>query len=155
MFFKAEQELKDVIPWDQPWSVGGVPDYLLPILEEQLQKRGLEERLELSDCWVFILEKHVEMPLIDIPSNYKIQQAAPNDVGFIDKLWKFQSDASLQSLRSQAELGLTFGTYVDGEIKSALVAFKWVLMTLIYFFGLWPELRKFQKCRFVAVRAFS
>eukprot|EP00094_Tigriopus_californicus_P013689 TCALIF_13246-PA protein Name:"Protein of unknown function" AED:0.19 eAED:0.19 QI:86/1/0.5/1/1/0.5/2/0/196 len=116
-------ELKDVIPWDQPWSLGGVPGYLLPILQEQLHKRGLEDCLELSDCWVFILEPHVTLPRMAIPPNYKIQHLAPNDVEFIDKMWKFRSDTSLPTLKAQANLGLAFGAIADGEVRSAFAAF--------------------------------
>ncbi|XP_059096109.1 uncharacterized protein LOC131890719 [Tigriopus californicus] len=60
---------------------------------------------------------------MNIPPNYKVRHAAVEDAEFMDRLWKFQSSSSLPMLKAQAERGLAFGTYVDGELKSSLVTF--------------------------------
>lgn len=116
--------MKDIIPWDQPWGMGGVPDYLLPALKAKIQNYGPEKHLEVSECWVVALDPETPLPSMDIPPNYKVQQVGLSDVEFMDKLWKFQSSSSLAVLKGQSELGLAFGTYVDGQLKSSLVAFK-------------------------------
>ncbi|TRY80619.1 hypothetical protein TCAL_13244 [Tigriopus californicus] len=120
---KAEHELKEIIPWDQPWGIGGLPDYLVGALKAKAQNQGPKEFLEESECWVAILDPDTTIPGIDIPPNCKVQHVALNDVEFMDQLWKFQSSTSLPLLKAQAERGLAFGTYVDGELKSSLVTF--------------------------------
>ncbi|XP_059095667.1 uncharacterized protein LOC131890349 isoform X2 [Tigriopus californicus] len=119
----AEHELKDIIPWDQPWAIGGLPDYLVENLKAKARIQGPSELLELSESWVAILDPETSIPGIDIPPNCKVQHVALSDVEFMDKLWKFRSSSSLSMLEAQAERGLAFGTYVDGELKSSLVTF--------------------------------
>ncbi|TRY78554.1 hypothetical protein TCAL_13923 [Tigriopus californicus] len=119
----AEQELQDIIPWDQPWGIGGLPDYLIDTFKAKAQNQGSKELLEVSECWVAILDPETPIPEMDVPSNCKAQHVAPDDVEFMDSLWKFRSSSSLSILRGQTERGLAFGTYVDGQLKSSLVTF--------------------------------
>lgn len=97
---------------------------MLNPLREKTKTQGTEEHLEINDCWVLIMDPNVAMPPLDIPINTKARQVALSDVDVMDKLWKYQSNDTHQILRDQTELGLAFGAYVDGELKSSIVAFK-------------------------------
>lgn len=99
---------------------------MVPILKKIALSHGPESNLEINDCWIFILEPKVELPEIKIQPNWEVKQIPPSDAKFVDNMWRYRSDVSLDLIKAQTELGLGFGTYVDGELASSTVTFRWV-----------------------------
>ncbi|TRY78740.1 hypothetical protein TCAL_07566 [Tigriopus californicus] len=125
---KIESDLRGILSWKDPWAIGCVPNYMVPVLKKIALSHGPETNLEVNDCWVVILDPKVKLPEIELKPNWEVKQIPPSDATFVNKMWRYRSDSSLDLIKAQTNLGLGFGTYVDGELASSTVTFNFGLL---------------------------